>query len=138
MERRLDEFTAAGCGLVVVSQGTPAVLASFLKRYPKPYPVVGDPDRLAYKAFGLERTSLLNILRPDVLLMYLWRMLTGTRLRVPYPGEDVLQLGGDFIVDRSGKVVFAYRSRVATDRPGVSQLLAAVPRASGFRRSGCA
>lgn len=128
MERKLDQFRSVGCGLVVVSQAAPDMLASFLKRYPKPYPVVGDPDRAAYRAFGLERTSLLNIVRPDVLLMYLWRMLTGTRVRVPYRGEDVMQLGGDFIVDRAGRVVYAYRSRVATDRPTVAALLAAVPR----------
>lgn len=132
MERKLDEFTDAGCGLVVVSQAKPNVLASFLKRYPKPYPVVGDPTRAAYKAFGLERTSLLSLVRPDVLLIYLWRMLTGTRARAPYRGEDVMQLGGDFIVDQAGRVVFAYRSRVATDRPSVAKLLAAVPGRAGI------
>jgi hypothetical protein len=126
VERDRDRFRSAGCGLAVVGQAKPAVLATFLKRYPKPYPVVSDPDRAAYRAFGLERTSWPTIFRPDVTLKYLWRMVTGTRPRIPYRGEDVLQLGGDFILRRDRTVVLAYASRNPTDRPSVARLLAAV------------
>jgi len=37
---------------------------------------------------------------------------------------DPYQLGGDFIVDTKGFLRLAYRSRVATDFPPVSDLLA--------------
>ena len=127
VERGLDRVRSKGCDLLVVSQAEPLVLASFLKRYPKPYPVVCDPGRAAYRAFGLDRTNWLTIFRPDVTAGYLWKILTGTRPRLPYRGEDVLQLGGDFILDRDRRVVFAYASRTPTDRPAVDQLVAAVP-----------
>ena len=39
-------------------------------------------------------------------------------------GEDALQLGGDFLVDRDGGILWAYRSVDPTDRPTVEQLLA--------------
>jgi hypothetical protein len=126
VERDLDRFRSRGCGLLVVSQAKPAVLGSFLKRYPKPYPVVCDPDRAGYRAFGLDRTTWPTIFRPDVTLKYLWRIVTGTRVRVPYRGENVLQLGGDFILDRCRHLVFAHPSRNPTDRPTVAQLLAAL------------
>lgn len=127
VERQLDRLRAAGVTLLVVSQAQPAVLASFLRRYPKPYPVVGDPTRAAYRAFGLERTGWLTFARPAVVWGYLRRILTGTRVRLPYRGEDVLQLGGDFLLDLAGRVVFAHRSRTPTDRPPVEALLPVRP-----------
>ena len=44
--------------------------------------------------------------------------------------DDVHQLGGDFVLDRTGRVVFEYRSRDPADRPSVSELLEALRRAS--------
>jgi hypothetical protein len=121
----VERLRAAGVNVLVVSQATPTVLARYLKHHPQPVPVVGDPDRAAYRAFGLERTSWPGLMRPAVLARYLGLMLRGYLFRVPYRGEDVLQLGGDFLLDRVGRVVFAYPSRTATDRPGIDELLAA-------------
>jgi hypothetical protein len=45
---------------------------------------------------------------------------------MPYRGEDVLQLGGDFILDRQRNVVFAYPSSDPTDRPSVAAMLEAL------------
>lgn len=126
----VERLRAAGVNVLVISQAKPAVLATFLRNHPQPVPVVGDPDRAAYRAFGLERTSWLSFFRPSVMWGYLRLMFRGGKVRKPYPGEDVLQLGGDFLIDRSGRVVYAYRSRTATDRPGIDALLAAANRPS--------
>jgi hypothetical protein len=45
--------------------------------------------------------------------------------------EDVLQLGGDFVLDAEHRLVVAYRSVQSTDRPSVDQLLNAVRAAAG-------
>ena len=102
--------------MLVVTQAKPEVLRSFLTRYPQPFPVVGDPERAAYRAFGLERTSWLTFFQPRVLWGYIRLMLRGERVRTPYAGEDVTQLGGDFLLDRTGKVVWDSRRR--TRPPG--------------------
>ncbi len=47
-----------------------------------------------------------------------------TRLRLP--SQDTLQLGGDFVVDRAGVLVYASRSTRPDDRPPVDNLIAAV------------
>ncbi len=119
----LERFRAAGVNALAVSQAKPAVLAAFLRTSPQPFPVVCDPDRVAYRAFGLERASWASFFRPKVLWGYLRLIRRGGKVRRPYPGEDVRQLGGDFLLDRAGRVVFAHRSRTATDRPGVEELL---------------
>ena len=121
-----ERFRAAGAGTLVVCQAKPTVLAMFLRNQPPPVPFVCDPDRAAYRAFGLEETTWLSFFRLSVLWGYVKLMARGGRLRRPYEGENVLQLGGDFVLDCDGRVVFAYRSRFATDRPTVAALLAAL------------
>ena len=126
MDAARDQFAAVGCSLLVVSQARPEQLAHYLTRYAWHVPIVSDPERVAYRAFGLERTSWLTFFRPRVLWGYLCGMLRGYGVKKPYPGEDVLQLGGDFLLDRHGRVVFAYPSANPTDRPAIADLLTAI------------
>ncbi len=121
-----EQLAEAGCSVLVVCQAKPETLARHLARRAWPVPFVADPDRAAYRAFGLERTGWLTFLRPGVVWGYLRGMLRGYLLKMPYAGEDVLQLGGDFVLDRAGKVVFAYPSANPTDRPSVRQILDAI------------
>lgn len=127
MDAARDEFAARGCSVLVVVQARPEFLAHYLARRSYGVAFASDPDRIAYRAFGLERTPFRTFLRPRVLLGYLTGMLRGYAPRKPYRGEDVFQLGGDFLLDQPGRIVFAYRSWNPTDRPAVSRLLAALP-----------
>jgi peroxiredoxin len=122
-----DEFAARGCSVLVVSQAKPEFLAHYLTRRTYGVAFASDPERVAYHAFGLERTPFRTFLRPRVLLGYFAGMFRGYAPRKPYQGEDVLQLGGDFILGAAGRIEFAYRSRDPADRPAVSRLLAALP-----------
>lgn len=103
------------------------MLRRFLERAPQPFPVVGDPGRLAYRAFGLERTSWLTFFHPGVIWRYLKLMIGGGRVRRPYDGEDVRQLGGDFLLDRGGETVWSFTSADPTVRPAVADVLRALP-----------
>jgi peroxiredoxin len=117
-----DDLAAAGCSILVVSQARPEVLSRYLARRSWNVPIVSDPDRDVYRAFGLERTGWATFFRPTVLWGYLRGMLRGYGLKAPYRGEDVLQLGGDFILDRFGRVRFAYSSVNPVDRPGIDAI----------------
>jgi peroxiredoxin len=121
-----DRFAAAGCSVLVVSQAEPDTLARYLSRRAWHVPVVADPERVAYAAFRLERTGWLTFFRPKVVWGYFRGMARGYGVKAPHAGEDVLQLGGDFVLNRRGEVVFAYRSADPADRPTVAALLGAV------------
>lgn len=123
---RADDFRSLGCGILIVTQARPDVLSGFLSHYPQPVPVVGDPERVAYHAFGLERTSWWTFFRPGVIARYFKHMFTGQRMRKPYAGEDVRQLGGDFLLNRAGDMIYSYRNPDPTRRPTVAELLTAV------------
>jgi alkyl-hydroperoxide reductase/thiol specific antioxidant family protein len=117
-----DDLATAGCSIVVVAQAKPEVLSSYVARRGWRVPIVSDPDRAAYRAFGLERASWNTFFRPKVLWGYLRGMLRGYGVRAPYEGEDVLQLGGDFVLDRFRRVLFAFPSADPTDRPSLATI----------------
>lgn len=124
-----DTFAARGCSVLVVAQAKPELVAHYVARTKWPVPLVCDPERVAYAAFGLERTNWLAFFKPRVLWGYFRGMFKGYRVRQPNKGEDVLQLGGDFVLSRERTLLFAYRSADPTDRPTVADLLTALPSA---------
>jgi peroxiredoxin len=122
----LEEFRALGAEIVVISFVQPERLSQYLKAHPWPFRVLADPSRTVYRAFGLGSATWMQILQPRVIARYFGLIFRG---RMPHMAhEDVHQLGGDFVLDRTGRVVFEYRSRDPADRPRVSELLEAVRR----------
>jgi hypothetical protein len=126
VQQEYEEFRRLGAEVLVISQARPEQLAAFLREQPLPFPLLADPKRAAYRAFGLERMSWARILRPGVVLRYVRLLFRGWQLRPASPGEDVLQLGGDCVLDGQGRLVYAYRSAEPTDRPAVEALLRVV------------
>jgi len=124
------EIVHLGGDVLAVSFAQPAQIGQYLKRTPLPFPLVSDPSLAAYRAYGLERTSWSALLGFRSILRYLRLIFRGWPPRRPNQGEDVLQLGGDFVLDRNGRVVYAYRSAESTDRPAMRELLEAIRIAS--------
>ena len=89
-----------------------------------PFEVLLDPDREVYKAYQLER-SWLRAWHPKAIWVYIKRWFTGGTFYDSH-GEDTSQLGGDFIIDRYGKLQLVYPSHDPTDRPPVDDLLAVI------------
>jgi hypothetical protein len=121
-----EEIRRLGGEVLVISFAQPALLALYERDQALPFPIVADPSRTAYQAFDLERTSWREILRGRVVWRYLRLMLRGWAPQRGNKGEDVLQLGGDFVLDEGRRLVYAYRSIDPTDRPPVAELLQAV------------
>jgi peroxiredoxin len=120
------EIVRLGGKVLAISLAQPPQIAAYLGRTPLPIPLVADPSRDAYRAFGLERASWSTILGIRSILAYFRLIFRGWFPRRPQEGEDVLQLGGDFVLDRSGRIVYAYRSAEPTDRPNARELVEAI------------
>ena len=129
MRKIHDEIKALGGDVLVVSFASPAQIAAHLAMMPQPFPVVSDPERKAYAAFALGKTRMLTFLRLDVLWHYLRLMFRGWIPKSPQEGADLWQLGGDFVLDRAGCLVYAHPSGDAVDRPNSAELLEAMRRA---------
>lgn len=125
MGERLDELGDAAVVLVTFTRRRN--LKGYRARFGVPYPALADEERAAYRAYGLGRGPWWRVWGPATLRAY--ARAVGHGGRVQRPTEDTLQLGGDFVVGRDGRLLFAYRSRGPADRPAVDDLVAAVSRA---------
>lgn len=122
LERR-EEIERLPASVVLVAYDEVSLLqAKILHDLPLPFDLLLDPDRAAYAAWGMGRTNLLGaMLSPSLNWRYLKLLLRGRRFLGFAP--DMFQLGGDFVVDRQGKVAFAHRMRDNGDRATVERLL---------------
>jgi AhpC/TSA antioxidant enzyme len=132
----VNEFRELGCEVAAISMSRPDALPHYLARSPMPFPVFADPDRTAYAAFGLGRTTWARLLRPSIVWKYTRSILRGAKVRRIPEGEDALQLGGDFLVDRDRRLVWAHRGADPMDRPAVEEILRAVREHIAIARGG--
>ncbi len=118
---RADRLRDAGVEALFVVHDEPAkVRAQLLAGIEPSFPVLVDEDRQAYDVWGLRRARRREIwLDPQVWRSYAALLRSGERIRGA--GKDALQLGGDFVVDPSGVVVFS-RPQQRDDRPAVGHL----------------
>ena len=124
------EIAKLGAIVVLVAYDRPGLLATKMMRgLDVPYPILFDPSREAYQRWGLGRTGLFGaMLSPALNWRYLKLLLRGERFLGLAP--DMLQLGGDFILDRTHHVTFAHRMTNNGDRAEVSILLDELRRAA--------
>ena len=114
------EIESLHARIVVVSFGQAWQARAWLEETGAAFQLWLDPERAAYRAYGLEY-SLLRSWAPRVWRRYAQLMLAGRKWRGLQ--GDSGQLGGDFVVDAGGILRLAYPSRDPTDRPPVSELL---------------
>jgi alkyl hydroperoxide reductase subunit AhpC len=108
--------------VLVISFGAEFWASAWLQETQLPFPLLLDPERAAYRAYGLER-SFVRVWSPKVMWHYMRRVLAGQKLQSIQ--GDPHQLGGDFVVDAAGVIRLAHRSRDPVDRPAVETLVAA-------------
>jgi hypothetical protein len=88
------------------------------------FTVLLDRERVAYQAYGLER-SRLRSWHPRVVWIYIKRWFQRGQFYDSH-GDDTSQLGGDFIVDKDGILRLIHPSHDPSDRPSVEELLNAL------------
>ncbi len=123
-----DNIRTLNTEVIAISFETGYWLQVWLAETEVPFPLLVDPARKAYQAYGLEH-SLLRSWGPKNLWYYLKARLTGRQAH--HTGADTSQLGGDFIVDASGVIRLAHRSQDPTDRPPVADLLTVLRQLQG-------
>ncbi len=122
MRDRIDEFGDAV--VVIITFDVSGAVAKHYRDRLAPLVVLVDEARATYRSYGLRRGSVWRAWGPKTWRAYARLIARGRRPTLPR--SDTLQLGGDFVVDREGGIVFAYRSADPDDRPGVDVLVAAV------------
>jgi len=119
----------AGTQLVLVHLGDDASFGAFAAGYGLgDVPRVSDPERALYRALGLRRASLAEMLDPRMW----WRGLQAAILEKHGFGGvqgDMAQMPGVFLI-KEGRVVTGYAHRSPADRPDYLELCQLPPRAA--------
>lgn len=87
------------------------------------FPLVVDSEKTVFRCLGLRR-SVLAVWNMTSLIKYAEQLTAGIELQQSLEGDDIHQLGGDFMVDCGGQLLYIHRGQTSYDRPSVSQLLA--------------
>ncbi len=132
------EFVKQGAALVAVAQGTPAQTAYYRHSLRLPFPMLADPTRTVFRAFGLGQVPLHAALSPQVVGRMVHLAAQGTlpgvgdhlRAMTGSNGSSLAQLSGTFIVGRGGVLRYSHRATRIDQQPSVADLLQALQDAS--------
>ena len=122
MRNAYDEIVAKQLRLVVVGNGQPAHAAAFREDERIPFELWVDPEMEAYRAAGLRRGATKSLSLKT--LGHAWRAMRGGFRQAEVQG-DPWQLGGAFVINTQGEVLYQQISREAGDHVSISELLAA-------------
>jgi alkyl hydroperoxide reductase subunit AhpC len=116
-----SEFAELDTRILIISFGTFPAVQQWLQETCGDFTVLLDRERTVYSAYGLER-SYWRSRNLKTRWVYFKAWLAGKETHDSH-GDDTSQLGGDFIVDKSGNFQFIHPSHDPTDRPSVDILL---------------
>lgn len=123
MRDRLPELRERGAELVVVGCGDARFAAAFREDMRLDVPLLVDPELRAYRAAGLRRGRV-ELLSPRMPLHALRALRSGERQRGVQ--GDPWQLGGVFVLERGGALLYRHASREAGDHAPFEEILAAL------------
>ncbi|MBV8775488.1 MAG: redoxin domain-containing protein [Deltaproteobacteria bacterium] len=115
------EFERRSATVAVVAPGSRAGTSQLCDRHRIPFRCLADPDGEAYRAFGLQRGTIAQIMGPDVMLKTMRSFFRGN---FGPPGGDVFQLGGTFVIGQDGVVKLAHAARDPSDLLATDAILA--------------
>ncbi|XP_021429408.2 uncharacterized protein LOC110497568 isoform X3 [Oncorhynchus mykiss] len=127
LEAHKIALDACSVQVVVVSFGCREGALHWLAETGCQYDMVLDPHRKVYSAFGL-RASLKKVLNFNNMLLYAEYVVANLEFPKGLPSieDDMFQLGGDFVLDDQGRVLFSHCCDSPIDRPAVEDILKAL------------
>ncbi len=117
----------AGADVAGVLMGSPASVGDFCRERGTSFACYADPDRAAYRAFGLAAGPPTRwLLNPNIVRQGARLLRRGVAVGLPHTGQDVRQMPGTFVVARGGTVRLAHYGADAADNPDMEVILGAL------------
>lgn len=130
LERSQNLLDAVPLRVLVISFGCREGGLYWLQDTGFKYDMLLDQHREMYHAFGLG-VSIAKVWSFSNLFLYAeYKALKRQFARTPANiKDDIYQVGGDFVLDEHGKVIYFHPSENPSDRPSVTELLNAIAEA---------
>eukprot|EP01134_Creolimax_fragrantissima_P000515 CFRG0515T1 len=124
-----EELEGLGARVVLLTFVVPSKMREWLPKIGVPadaFPILLDESKRIYQVYGMEN-SIIKTWSPGTILFYAKtyakNIYNGVRPEKVEGREDLHQLGGDFIVDQSGRIRLCHRSSSPIDRVKPSDIL---------------
>ena len=123
LQQARDELARLEIQPLVVTFEGPKEAREYLDETGLIWPLLVDPDRRLYRAYGMHKARLRHLWGVATMWAYAREALRGRLPRVPR--ADTVQQGGDVLIDSAGVVRFHHVGSGPADRPTVAAVLAA-------------
>ncbi|XP_005736844.1 prostamide/prostaglandin F synthase-like [Pundamilia nyererei] len=126
LQKNQSSLDAHSVQVVVISFGCQEGASYWVDQTGCQYDMLLDPSRKMYSAFGLG-ASLQKVLNFGNMLIYSEYVANDMEFprELPWIQDDMFQLGGNFVLDEHGRVLFSHRCQSPIDRPSVEDILSA-------------
>ena len=125
LHRAREQFERDGVRLVLIGQATPRHATHFRRKLGlDPLPVLADEERETYRAVGLKRANLTQLVGPRSVLAGVKHGARSGVVQGRIIG-DAAQLGGEMIVRQDGSVAWSHVQQNAGDTVAPDELLEA-------------
>ena len=104
---------------MIVAAGTKESGEKWQKDYGLSFPLIVDPDWKLYRLLGQRRST--DVWSFANIVSFAEKKLAGIPLAATYDGDDFHIMGGDFVVEDAGKLLYAHPSKTTTDRPTMEE-----------------
>ena len=136
----LGKIQQAGATTVVIGQAGPERSAAVASRRGYEFPVLSDPDRRAYQAYGLLDGVVATLFHDEA-----WKpgdqamaeKMTASRRGTERALVDhAWQLPGEFVIAQGGRLVLTHRAQYCEDFPPTDVLIGAIATAASSTARG--
>lgn len=116
-----EEFSKLKVKIVVVTFEANFLSRNYVEETSLTWPLIIDENREIYRSYGMFSASFWNIWGPKTWLAYLKEIIKGQKLKKSE--ADVMQRGGDVLIDPNGIVLMHHVGEGPADRPSVEMIL---------------
>lgn len=117
-------YEELNCQVVLVAHAPRENALSWLEESKVDFPLLVDENRLLYRQLGLRRV-VKGLVYPSTLTFFVEQELAGNRLASPEKGDDTLDMGGDFITNDKGDLLYCF-CQTTFERKPLSDVLAVI------------
>ena len=122
-----EKIEKAGLDIAVILMGSVESSLEFSLKFAPGLRCLTDPERKAYRVYGIERGGIFQ----TFLNLEVWKALRravkkGYKIEQPPAGQDAMQMSGIFIINQSGRIVLPYYFDNIADHPTIDLLLSGV------------
>ena len=121
MQQRYEEIRRLGAEVVAVSFEPLHRLKKQVVDLNLTFPILSDPDLEAYRAYGVRRGSFRDVFNLGASLQFLRLLFKGRWVWGSH--GDIMQLGGDFIIDGEGLLKYSHPVDRSQNQADVDMLL---------------